>query len=700
MHHLKAFLLCMVAGLAPAAHAQDGTNPFGGGLFDEGATGQESFGDSRDVVGTSFVATKDQAVPGTIVPIEVTFDIKPGWHIWTNEDGVPEGVTAFDGAIWTEIGLDSEAPLEFEVTWPEAHLVKADLGFGPEDYAVFDGKAVAVVNLRIPGDAPSGKLTCTISAMFQACDDSTCLMPTFDRPTGTIELNVLPAGSSRSGGSRSTSNDRGGRSDPGSKDAPSVPTTTTESEPVDSEVRIAETDSEVDGAEDTATVSAPPETAAGSSFFGFRIPKTDGGLGLLILILMSIAGGFILNLTPCVLPVIPIKIMTISQHAGSGGHALSLGLWMAFGVFAFWLAIGLPVAFLTTFTDPSAIFGIWWVTLAIGLLIGLMGIGIMGLFTLQLPQSVYMVNPKADNAGGSFLFGVMTAVLGLPCFGFVAGALLAGTATLPAWITLVIFGSIGAGMALPYLVLSARPSLVEKIPRTGPASELVKQMMGLLLLAAAAYFIGAGLIALTAEMPWMARQIHWWAIAVAMIVAGGWLALRTFQITKRPGPRLVWTLAALFMAIFPTLFAMQTSEKAHAIWLELDGLRSGDAKSYSTRVWNPYTPERLEAARADGKIVVVDFTAEWCLNCKALKAAVLDVDPVKSRLTDDPDIVTLTADNTSRNAPGWALMKDLGQTGIPLLAIWGPEDDMLGPWQSNAYTASQVLDAIKAREAR
>ena len=81
-----------------------------------------------------------------------------------------------------------------------------------------------------------------------------------------------------------------------------------------------------------------------------------------------------------------------------------------------------------------------------------------------------------------------------------------------------------------------------------------------------------------------------------------------------------------------------------------------------------------------------------------MKAAVLDVDPVRSRLADDPDIVTFTADNTSRTAPGWALMKELGQTGIPLLAIWGPDDPEDAPWQSNAYTPGQVLAAIDARE--
>ena len=88
------------------------------------------------------------------------------------------------------------------------------------------------------------------------------------------------------------------------------------------------------------------------------------------------------------------------------------------------------------------------------------------------------------------------------------------------------------------------------------------------------------------------------------------------------------------------------------------------------------------------------------INCKALKAAYLDVDPVKSRLFGDDSVVAFTADNTSSNAPGWKFMQELGQTGVPLLAIWGPEDATTSPWKSTAYTASQVIDALNAAEAQ
>ena len=101
-------------------------------------------------------------------------------------------------------------------------------------------------------------------------------------------------------------------------------------------------------------------------------------------------------------------------------------------VAAFWIGVGVPVAATANSIDPSTVFSYWPVTLGMGLIIVLMGLGIMGLFTFSLPKSTYMFNPKADSPSGSFLFGVMTAVLGLPCFGFVAGALLAGVAFMPA----------------------------------------------------------------------------------------------------------------------------------------------------------------------------------------------------------------------------------------------------------------------------
>jgi thiol:disulfide interchange protein len=449
-----------------------------------------------------------------------------------------------------------------------------------------------------------------------------------------------------------------------------------------------------------ATTPAPETGSAtpapvGSNFFGFSLGALKGPVGLALLLLFSALGGAILNLTPCVLPVIPIKVMTLTRHAGTPGKSLYLGFWMALGVIAFWVAIGLPVALLN-FGDPSRIFGYWFVTFGIGVLIAIMSLGLMGLFTLTLPQRVYMVNPNAENAPGSFLFGMMTAVLGLPCFGFVAGALLAAATKWGAATTLGVFAAIGVGMAAPYFILSARPSLLKAVPKTGPASELVKQVMGLLLLAAGAYFIGSGLIGLVAEQPWIAKQLHWWAVAVFATMAGVWLMVRTAQISKKPVPTMVFALVGVVMAGVAVLYARQSTAAARINFLERVAAADDDA-TLTPGTWVEYTPARFAAAKSADMVVVLDFTAEWCLNCKALKAAVLNREPVKPLLHDGA-IALLTVDLTSRTAPGWDLLKSLGQTGIPLLVIYGPGLPPDQPWMSNAYTPDQVTQAVaKAR---
>jgi thiol:disulfide interchange protein DsbD len=422
---------------------------------------------------------------------------------------------------------------------------------------------------------------------------------------------------------------------------------------------------------------------AGSKIFGISLAFLEGPLGMVLLLLLSAVGGFVLNLTPCVLPVIPIKVMTLTQHAGNPGRALYLGSWMAIGVVAFWLGIGVPAIIFASFADPSKIFGIWWLTLAIGVILGALALGLMGMFSITLPQKAYMVNPNADNAGGSFLFGVMTGVLGLPCFGFVAGSLLTAAATWGPLTTLGVFAGIGVGMAAPYLVLAAKPDWLKAVPKTGPASELVKQVMGLLLLAAAMFFVGSGVIAFIAghpewilSMPWWWRVAHWWLIALLAFAAGAWLIVRTFGITKKPIRRAVFSVVGLILGGAAVAYAADATTKArHDFWL-------------------PFTEASYAAALDDGRVVVIDFTAEWCLNCKALKALVLNRDPVKSLLRGDAGVGAMTADLTSVQAPGWEKLRALGQTGIPLLVIMGP--GLESPWMNNGYTAGQVLEALEA----
>ncbi|HRQ74882.1 MAG TPA: cytochrome c biogenesis protein CcdA [Phycisphaerales bacterium] len=627
-------------------------------------------------VNARIVIYEGAAVPGREVTIGVLLDIQNGWKIQAGEDSgdyVPPYIP-------TTVALTVPSGWQAgRVLWPKAKTFTMGEGEFAESLAGYEGRIIIAVPVLVPEDAQPGEVTIRANIGYQACDANLCEMPT--SAEARTRITVIEEGAAVE--------------TPALDEAIAMLFVEPLSRRGDALAPVR--GDSTAAAPDTAPRDTAPPAAPRPTFFGIPLPDTTGPFGLLILAVLSALGGFILNLTPCVLPVIPIKVMTILQHANKPGKNLVLGLWMAFGVVAFWVALGLPVAFLTGVTDPSRLFGIWWFTLGIGVLIALMGIGIMGLFTIQLPQSVYAVNPKADTAWGSFLFGVMTAILGLPCFGFVAGALLAGSATMPpSWI-MTIFTSLGVGMAVPYLVLSAKPSLVESLPRTGPASELVKQVMGLLLLAAAAYFVGSGLIGLVNERPYMARQLHWWSVGVFAGLAGLWLIIRTFQITPNIKPRIAFLLIGMVMTSLALLYAADSTAKARGDWeLRQAAIDAAGGAAYLTGVWNDYTPVTFQKARDDGRIVVLDFTAEWCINCKVLKSTVLNRDPVSSHLAKS-DVVKFTVDLTSTTAPGWDFLRELGQTGIPLLVIYTPGSDV--PWQANNYTPQQVVAAIEQARA-
>ena len=649
-------LLFTLAPSAALAQGAFGESPFG---KPAGQQRDETRPPGQEVL-VSARAVRSTVRPGDTLALAVILDHGEHWHTWPSaaQDVLPPDLAEF--ALRTEISLAGETPgwvgSVGPVQWPAPAPapVANPSGGDPVEALTYQGRAVAYLPVVIAADAPAGSVTFPVRVFYQACNDVMCLAPR----TVTVDVPITVVAAAAG---------------------------VTPTDDADADL-FAAFDPSVFARMQEGVVAVTPAGASGADgggrvFFGVAVPRGDSLLGALVLALLGMAGGFILNLTPCVLPVIPIKVLTISQHAKTPGRALTLGLWMSAGVIAFWTGIGLPMAFFSAATDPSRLFGLWWFTLGIGLLIGAMGVGILGVFQIKLPDRVYMVNPKADTAGGSFLFGVMTAVLGLPCFGFVAGALLAGAATLPPLIVMLIFASLGVGMALPYLVMSARPSLVDRLPKTGPASELVKQVMGLLMLAAAAFFIGAAFKAIVSErqglaesLPWWAGVAHWWVVAAIVVAASGWLLVRTVQITPSLGRRVVFGVVALVLAAPAVAWTADVTRQAYSDF------------------WQPYTNTALASAIDSGQVVVLDFTAEWCLNCKALKAAVLDREPVLSRLREG-GVVPLVADVTSTRAPGWEKLSALGQTGIPLLVVYGPGLDE--PWQSNAYTSAQVMDAIE-----
>jgi len=614
-----------------------------------GPAGGPAFGGDQPQVEASVQAKFSSIARGEILPIAVTLTHRNGFHTWPVEGHADLGPD-FGFAVRTVVELAPDTPewatVKRAMQLPDLYeaTVADPTGAQPTvKRPTYADTAVFYLPVTIAEDAPLGEQTITVALAYQACDDTSCLAPEF--PEFDVSFTVLEAGGA------------------------SV---------------------EVEGIGDIFTgmssFEEPKPAAPGRSLFGFDI-----GASLFSLFLASFIGGALLNLMPCVLPVIPIKIMTLSQHAQSDRkRTLMLGIWMALGVAAFWIGVGVPVAATANSIDPSTVFSYWPVTLGMGLIIVLMGLGIMGLFTFSLPKSTYMFNPKADSPSGSFLFGVMTAVLGLPCFGPIVGGLLAGGTALPASTVMIVFVGLGVGMAAPYLVLSANPALVKKVPQTGPAGEMVKKSMGLLMLAAGAFFATTGLKTLLKNRPYLASDIEW-LVALLLIVAAGLVVLvgarkvaKSIAVRGVVGVVGVGIIALAVLGMDNLIDTSRTDyEQRQKLLAEAS---AGGEAGVVSGVWLEFTEAGLQQALDQGKAVFVDFTADWCVTCKAFKKTVLEPEPVYSRLRQD-DVVIFEADFDRPEVKRF-LKEQVGKTGIPAWVVYGPDFDQ--PRTVDSFTPGEL----------
>ena len=589
-----------------------------------------------------------KAAPGDRFPIAVELDIAPEWHVWTSEvqsRALPKGMTNFDGAIYTSIAVTVNPAAAAtagiaDIQWPAPHAVEGDLGEGKQTFGVYEGKAVAFIPVILSPSA-TGTVEFTVTVELQACS-TVCLAP------GSIEAKV------------SVEVTPGAKQTAGAAETP----------------LFVGFDPTVFGKmKENATMGeAAPRVASKPlviPLFGWDFTlDPDSGMFFPVMLVLAFVGGAILNLTPCVLPVIPLKIMGLANAAaGSRSRTFMLGVSMTAGVVAFWLGLGLLLSFVKGFEQSNQLFQYPAFTIGVGLFIAVMAVAMAGLFTVGLPQWVYAIETKHESMGGSAIFGVMTAVLSTPCTAPLMGAAAGWAVTTKSPVTIMtVFLAIGLGMGSPYLVLSAFPQMARKLPRGGPASDVLKQVMGLLLLAAAVYFIGAGINGLREEP----LKFHWWLVGITGASAGVWLAWRTLRIAKTARSKVVFVAIGLFittvsMAI-PPIF------------------------TYERLPWRKFTPEALTDAQKDGKVVVLDFTAEWCINCKTFEKTILESDEVAGVLRES-GVQLLKADITGNNPAGTAKLAELGRVTIPLLVVYAPNG--VEVLKSEAYTRQQVVDAVR-----
>ncbi|WP_346838743.1 protein-disulfide reductase DsbD [Microbulbifer sp. SAOS-129_SWC] len=372
-----------------------------------------------------------------------------------------------------------------------------------------------------------------------------------------------------------------------------------------------------------------------------------GDLTLPLAIALAFIGGLLLNLMPCVFPVLSIKVLAISHAAQHGGQRRAHGWAYSAGVV---LSFVLIAALMLALRAGGEAIG-WgfqlqspWLVAALAYLFFAMGLSLSGLTEFGARLMGIGHNLSAEQGlRGSFATGALATLVASPCTAPLMGSALGYAVTQPAALALAVFGALGAGMAAPFLLLTYIPALAERLPRPGPWMDRLKQLLAFPMYLTAVWLLWV-----------LGRQTGSDGMALAL---GGAVAV-AFALWLWPRSQWHWgrgavALAALLLALLllPQLSTMRA------------------AAPQDSDYWQAYSAARLDDARNAGHPVLANMTAAWCITCLANEKAVLSSDAVSDTI-DQLGVVALKGDWTNQDPEISQLLARYGRTSVPLYLLY------------------------------
>ena len=385
-----------------------------------------------------------------------------------------------------------------------------------------------------------------------------------------------------------------------------------------------------------------------------------GGLNLFAIAGLALLGGLILNLMPCVLPVLSIKAVGMVQAAttGDAGHLRSHGIWYTIGVvLSFLLIAGLFLALRSAGQLVSLGFQLQFPVVVSLLALVMFVIGLWLLGVIELGGSVQNVGSglaAKQGKSGAFFTGVLAAVVGAPCVGpFIAGAVGAAMAE-PAPTVLFVFFMMGLGLALPFLLLSFAPGLHRFLPKPGAWMERLKQFFAFPMFLTAAW-----LLSVLGEQAGV-QAVMWTVVGATLIGMGIW-ALRT----SGGALKIVGTVCGALLLIGGALLPVRASLSGSPAAASAVKAYAGD---YESVAWSL---NAIEEALGEERGVFVDFTATWCATCQVNKLTTLKKTEVQKAFSDN-NIVFMVADYTTRDDAITAEIRKHNRPGVPMYLYYAP----------------------------
>lgn len=385
------------------------------------------------------------------------------------------------------------------------------------------------------------------------------------------------------------------------------------------------------------------------------LPADTRSASLLVLLGLALLGGLILNLMPCVLPVLGMKLSSVLHASGQQARVTRKQfLSSAAGiVFSFWLLAAF--LWILKLTGNSIGWGIqfqspWFIGFMVAVT-ALFAANLIGLFEIHLPSflSTRLAAAGDNSTAGHFVQGMFATLLATPCSAPFLGTAVAFALSTNSFNLFAIFTALGVGLALPYLLIAARPSLLKWLPKPGQWMINLRRLLALMLLVTSLWLTSL----LQAFLP------VYLLLMIALIPTVLVLHRLLISLMPQAGKRIL-LLPSVFLSMAIVLFGAWST-----------GLFTPEQSTSDNLIWTPLNEQEIASSVAEGKVVFVDVTADWCITCKANKIRVIDRDPTNSLLQKD-SIVTMKGDWTRPSEEINAYLQKNGRFGVPFNIVYGP----------------------------
>ncbi len=538
-----------------------------------------------------------------------------------------------------------------ETLWPKDFPKATDFGDRIIDINSYEKRAIVYVPLTVPPDTKAGRYEIALVPIGQVCGDSCIdIQPLAGDRKLTISTTVTVSGNSEV--------------NPRWKDDPAFSLGLSAARTVE-QIRLARG-------------SETPSLRGGATAGGGE--QGDADLGFWAAVAVALLAGLTLNIMPCVLPVIPIRILSIVQMAGqSRRRFVTMGLAFALGMMLFFvgiaainvilkLSLGRAFDINEGFQNPAVIIALSMIVLALAA-------NLFGVFNIVVPGRVAALESDVQGSRSGHLkstgMGVMMAVLATPCsFAFLAAALTyAQSASLAAGTVVIL--AVGLGMSAPHAMLAAFPQLVDKLPTPGKWMEIFKQSTGFVLLLVVVWLLST----LRGDGAGYPYWVIAWGVILVMCL---WIWSNWVRYDAPLKKKIIVRGIAVVLAVGSGVWMLNPSP---APLLEAE----------------KFDPAEIARARSDGKVVLVKFTATWCAKCLQQEYKIFNT-PEVVRAIRDRGVVYVKGDVTRSDLPAARWMRENGYgVRIPMTLIFPPTGPPLPPLRSELTIELLIQKLDEAR---